>query len=659
MSKNNGNNGTGVTEPSQNEGSRRIIYDDKFQKENWKNLSKSINKLIHDFWIFNVKTTIFRLWKLNIVRGRGLLVRSIMKKQLQKPKETYLYSALISKINSHIPKIGKLIINRLVLQFKSGYITNNYKLCLSSVTFIGYLTLNEVVSHVLVLQIIQLLLEKPTNSSINLSIELLKITGEFLIENSNAATVMILNRYRDLLQEDENLDNKTKTAIKNILRQGQSNFRSNPPDIINIVDNWDKETHLIDISADLKSRDYLNLYTFDEKFKIHEKEYKELRRDILEEENDDTTTSGSDSDSSDSDSDSSESEEKNQIIQSKPQHDEENQILRSEPEPVPESVPEPVVSDLSQSELLKFQKEVYLTIMSSMSSDEAVFKLLKLKFKESNLNSEDSKILSDMIIKCCSQEKTYSKYYGIIGEKLCFKNRKWENNFIELFKDYYNKIENFETNQLRNLGKFFGHLFSCKALNLGNSWNEIKITEQDTNPVKRILLKFIFQEMVEEMSINDLKKMVLLDKNLKPFINGVFPVVNIKLEDIENVRFSINFFTAIGLGVLTEEMRDVLTGLEEMLDRGRSRSGSSSRSRSGSSYSRSNSRSYSRSRSGSRQSFSRSPSEERGRERETKTAKFNESRTPSRTPSREPLKRARSNSEDSRSKLTKILNSLN
>ena len=50
--------------------------------------------------------------------------------------------------------------------------------------------------------------------------------------------------------------------------------------------------------------------------------------------------------------------------------------------------------------------------------------------------------------------KTYLKYYGIIGEKLISRNDHWHNLFIKLFKYYYDIIENFETNSLRNLGKF-------------------------------------------------------------------------------------------------------------------------------------------------------------------------------------------------------------
>ena len=58
---------------------------------------------------------------------------------------------------------------------------------------------------------------------------------------------------------------------------------------------------------------------------------------------------------------------------------------------------------------------------------------------------------------------------------------------------------------------------------LDQAWSNIKLTEQDTNPAKRILLKFIFQEMIEELGINEVKERLINDDYLKPYIKGIFP----------------------------------------------------------------------------------------------------------------------------------------
>jgi pre-mRNA-splicing factor CWC22 len=55
------------------------------------------------------------------------------------------------------------------------------------------------------------------------------------------------------------------------------------------------------------------------------------------------------------------------------------------------------------------------------------------------------------------------------------------------------------------------------------------------------------------MGLPKLKKRLFEDVALAPFLEGIFPKDHPK-----NTRFSINFFTSIGLGALTEDMREHL-----------------------------------------------------------------------------------------------------
>ena len=606
--------------------------DESYQRTKWIETKKNIKQLLQQLTPSNIKQTVLQLFQINLLRYQGLFIREIMKQQIRITTNTELYGSLISIINSKIPEIGELLINRLVLQFKKNYLQNNKNLINSSIIFICQLINQQVLNEILILQILQMLLESNVpnnnnnnnNNNIELAIMVLKQTGLYLFKHSNTALIMILNRLKDILQDGANananggnggvgLSSWNRKSIEYILKLARNDFKNIPiiKNGLDLVETEDKETHVITLEDKLYSRDHLNVFSVDEEYLDHENEYIELKKEILGE-----------TDHED------ENENEIQVIETTKNYEEK-------------------ITDMSQSELLQYQKTVYLTIMSSMSSDEAVHKLLKLNFKskiknktktKTKTNSNDNEILADMVIKCCSQEKTYLKYYGIIGEKLISRNDHWHNLFIKLFKYYYDIIENFETNSLRNLGKFFGHLFASDKLALDQAWSNIKLTEQDTNPAKRILLKFIFQEMIEELGINEVKERLINDDYLKPYIKGIFPVINVDGKDADAIRFSINFFTAIGLGVLTEEMRYVLDNLsepEEEDDRGRSRSRSYSRSASGSSYN-SRSRSYSRSQSRS----SRSPNP-RGRQRfKTKKHNHNESRTPS----RENLKRKRSES---------------
>ena len=156
-----------------------------------------------------------------------------------------------------------------------------------------------------------------------------------------------------------------------------------------------------------------------------------------------------------------------------------------------------------------------------------------------------------MIIECCSQERSYSKFYGLIGERLCKLNRAWTDCFEQAFGNYYHTIHRYETNRMRNIARFFGYLFSSDAI----SWmimECININEDDTTSSSRIFIKIMMQEMMESMGLKELAER-FKDPEIKHGCAGMFPM------DIpKNTRFSINYFTSIGLGILTEEMRQYL-----------------------------------------------------------------------------------------------------
>ena len=108
--------------------------------------------------------------------------------------------------------------------------------------------------------------------------------------------------------------------------------------------------------------------------------------------------------------------------------------------------------------------------------------------------------MAKMIIECCSQERSYSTFYGLIGERFCRLNRVWFDCFEQAFREYYETIHRYETNRLRNIARFFGHLLASDAV----SWNVfdcIKLTEEDTTSSSRIFIKIMFNEVSEGMGL--------------------------------------------------------------------------------------------------------------------------------------------------------------
>ena len=81
--------------------------DEVHQKLSWDALRKSINGLINKVNVSNIKNIIPELFNENLIRGRGLFARAIMKAQLSSPGFTHVYAALIAVVNTKLPENGK------------------------------------------------------------------------------------------------------------------------------------------------------------------------------------------------------------------------------------------------------------------------------------------------------------------------------------------------------------------------------------------------------------------------------------------------------------------------------------------------------------------------------------------------------------------------
>lgn len=163
-----------------------------------------------------------------------------------------------------------------------------------------------------------------------------------------------------------------------------------------------------------------------------------------------------------------------------------------------------------------------------------------------------------MLLECCSQERTYLRYYGLLGQRFCMINRVYQENFDECFVKQYSMIHRLETNKLRNVAKFFAHLLGTDAL----PWQAlayIRLTEEDTTSSSRIFIKILFQELSEHLGLRKLNER-LSDPLMQESFDGIFPKDNPK-----NTRFAINFFTSIGLGGLTDSLREYLKNMPRMI----------------------------------------------------------------------------------------------
>uniref|UniRef100_A0A183HPX8 MI domain-containing protein n=1 Tax=Onchocerca flexuosa TaxID=387005 RepID=A0A183HPX8_9BILA len=202
-----------------------------------------------------------------------------------------------------------------------------------------------------------------------------------------------------------------------------------------------------------------------------------------------------------------------------------------------------VIIDNTEQNLVAFRRNIYLTIQSSLDFQEAAHKLLKI-----DLKSGQDVELCNMIVDCCAQQRTYEKFYGLLAERFCRLRKEFQEAFERIARDTYNTIHRFEYNKLRNMACLVAHLLSTDAI----SWNildQISLNEEDTTSSGRIYIKIVFQELAEFLGVENLLQRIR-DPTMQSSFDKIFP-----RDNPNNTRFSINFFTTIGLGYLTVDLR--------------------------------------------------------------------------------------------------------
>ena len=80
----------------------------------WEMLRKSINGIVNKVNVSNISNIILELFNENLMRGKGLLAKAIIKAQMASPTFTHVYAALLAAVNTKLPEIARLVINRVI-----------------------------------------------------------------------------------------------------------------------------------------------------------------------------------------------------------------------------------------------------------------------------------------------------------------------------------------------------------------------------------------------------------------------------------------------------------------------------------------------------------------------------------------------------------------
>jgi pre-mRNA-splicing factor CWC22 len=548
---------------------------DKFgeaqQRLSFESLRRYLNGVVNKANGGNIVTVLPELFKENLVRGRGLLCRALLSAQEASPSYTPVYASLISVINAKLPEVGELLVKRVVSGFRDSFSQSNKLKSVALARFLAHLVNQRVCHELIALQIAALLLERPTDDSIEVAIGFCKECGALLTEVCPSSLNAIFDRFRSILNGDVEREEVSRTNAANeqrkkiserglllveaLFRTRKGKFSEHPtiPQALDLVEEADQITHELSLDDEIDIESNLDSFEFDPAFEKHEMLWTKIRGEILGEDSTDVDVidksdvgggaliaGGDDADLDDA-----------QVVDSS------DAVVSSSSTSDNVAPPTDVIGfgqgssgsdivDLAETDLVNLRRTIYLTIMSSVDYEECAHKLMKLSIPR---GAEGE--LCNMLVECCSQERTFMRYYGLLAQRFCMISQTYQALFEKSFEENYTTIHRLDTNKLRNVAKFFAHLLHSDALPW-TVFEKVKLTEETTTSSGRIFIKVVFQELSEYMGLRKLR-----DRMFDPFMDepfsGLFPK-----DSLRNTRFSINFFTSIGLGALTDLMRDYL-----------------------------------------------------------------------------------------------------
>lgn len=207
----------------------------------------------------NIKYIVPELFNENLIRGRGLFARSIMKAQASSLPFTPVFAALIAIVNTKLPVVGELVLVRLVSQFRRAFKRDDKPVCIATSTFIAHLCNQNVAHDTLALQVLFLLLGKPTDDSVEIAIGFTRAVGAFLTESNSRGITLVFERFRDILHEGQ-LDKRTQYMIEVLFQVRKDRFRDDPavPEGLDLVEDDDQITHETNLDDELKVEDTLS-----------------------------------------------------------------------------------------------------------------------------------------------------------------------------------------------------------------------------------------------------------------------------------------------------------------------------------------------------------------------------------------------------------------
>lgn len=491
---------------------------------------KKVHAAINRVTVDSVPTAAKALFRINLIRARGVLCKTLLRAQFGSPGLTDVFAALIAVINSRMPAVIELFIARLVAQLREAYETQDRELCFATGRYVACLYKHQVVGELLVLEFLWTCLVDPSDGSVELAVGTLKECAGFLATKAPKACESVFHKLRELLH-DGRIGRKAQAMIEGVMNMRKKRFEG--MDILDprldLLEDGDIISHFASLEDEQRPdlQRECDSFHVDPHFVENERAYDDIRKDILGAE----YSAAPPVDPED---------ERISPDDGGPAH---TATLATSGKEVSEQHGSEKPKDMTGADLVDFRRTVYLIFSSAISYEEWAHKVLRFMQQHSGRELE----LCRMIIECCSEEKSFLRSYGLLGHRLCLLNKTYITCFEETFATHYATIHNFVTRKIRNIACFYAALLASDAF----SWNVLQVVNlvpEETTSSSRMFLKYLFQEIARTLGKSTMTKRFKMDMS-NPSLQGVFPT-----DTAAHAVYAINFFNNIGLEYLTTDL---------------------------------------------------------------------------------------------------------
>lgn len=273
---------------------------------------------------------------------------------------------------------------------------------MATTTFIAQLCNQHVAHELLALQVLVLLLERPTDDSVEIAVSFMKEVGAFLSENSPKANNGVFDRFRAILNES-GIDKRVQYMVEVLFQVRKDKYKDNPiiPEGLDLVEEEDAIIHRLSLDDEVQVQEMLStflsflerlrsacslsfspsladVFKFDPEYKENEEKYQEIKVEILGEESEEES-----GDEGDTEEDEESDEEPDDGISTFWLLSLSRRKIADLPFPQPAEADGTVdVHDQTGANVVNLRRTIYLTIMSALDFEEAVHKLLKINIAE-------------------------------------------------------------------------------------------------------------------------------------------------------------------------------------------------------------------------------------------------------------------------------------